>query len=219
MTAIKQDAIVFVDGENISSLDIAYVNGLFTSQPKFIYQTDRACRKRGYPGYVHVIPPRIGKETVDKIIAMDVVDAYHTKACRAVVLVSNDRDFGATAIHLKSRYPDLDITILCDPAKISASYAQHVARADIHMRFLEGEDQALDEFACQVIEVIRELYLQDRLDLPALGAMLRERGVEYKKLKRDLIQHGVIEPGGNFNVVLTAPAMRALPPKRHRCEP
>jgi len=181
--------VVFIDGENISRLDIASLAGRFNGAEKLLYQSECAARKKGYPGFEHVIVPHVGKESVDKVIGMDIVDHWH-RGSKRVCIVSNDRDYGATAIHLKYRYPGMHITLLCDPAKVSRQYIEELRRQHIRVEPI-SEDPDMDRFACQVLETIYHLGRSGKLDLTELGIELRARGVEYKKLKKELIKHNV----------------------------
>lgn len=187
--------IMFVDGENMSKLDIACIAYETQKIPKrLIYQTEAAARKSGYPGFEHVIIPRLGKESVDKSIAMDAVTAWHEGA-RSIVLVSNDRDYGATALHLKMRHPEIQITLVCDESRVSMRYMNELKNRGVQVVSLV-DSKPLDDFACSVIEVIHELDCKEELSLSRLGQVLRERGIEYRHLKEDLIKHRVASPRG-----------------------
>lgn len=181
--------VVFIDGENISRLDIASLSGRFEEAARLLYQSECAARKKGYPGFEHVIVPHIGKESVDKVIGMDIVEHWH-RGARRICIVSNDRDYGATAIHLKYRYPGMHITLLCDPSKVSQQYMDELRRHHVKVEPI-SEDPDLDLFACQVLETIYHLGRSGKLDLTELGIELRARGIEYKKLKKELIRHNV----------------------------
>lgn len=203
--------VMFVDGENVSRLDIACLAFETKGVPKrYIYQTEAAAKKNGYPGFEHVVTPRLGKETVDKSIAMDAVTAWHQGA-KSIILVSNDRDYGATALHLKMRYPEIKITLVCDESRVSSRYMEELKSRQINVVSIV-DNEPLDDFACQVIEVIHELDKRDQLSLARLGQVLRERGIEYKKLKQDLIKHRVAAPrvSGDGEVTLSAAAKRTI---------
>lgn len=212
---------VFVDGENLSRLDIATLSGRFNASRKHLYQTERAARKSGYPGFEHIIVPYIGKESVDKAIAMDAVLALREGA-RRICIVSNDKDYGATALHLKYRFPNLHITLMCDPAKVSKQYIKELRSNRVHVEPI-SESRSIDAFAAQVLEVVYELGRQDKLSLAELGAALRARGIEYKKLKRTLIDHNVVkhEPvvENEGVVALSEDAARMLEQRRARERP
>lgn len=187
--------VVFVDGENLSRLEVATLCSRFGETSKYIYQTEAAAKKSGYPGFHHVVVPHIGKESVDKVIAMDAVVAWH-RGAKKICIVSNDRDFGATALHLKRRFPRLGIMLLCDPRLVSAQYIDELTRFKIDVQPI-SESPKVDEFAAQVLEVIYELARGDTLSLAELGAQLKARGIEYKHLKKSLLHHRVI-PANDF---------------------
>lgn len=201
---------IFVDGENISRKEIASLNCRFPSSArKMIYQSDRAARKQGYPGYEHRVIPWIGKESVDKVIAMDAVAAYF-HGVRRIYLVSNDHDYGATALHLKNQFKDLDIGLICDPCRVHTNYIRQMKKAGIRVEATSA-DVNLDEFACKVLEVIHELWHRGTLNLSRLGDELRRRGIEYKNLRKELVNHRVIDSeseGNDFQ--LTEVAQRKL---------
>lgn len=183
--------IMFVDGENMSRKDIACLAFETQDIPKrLIYQSDAAAKKAGYPGFEHVVVPRIGKESVDKNIAMDAVSAWYNGA-RSIVLVSNDKDYGATALHLKARFPDISITVVYDETRVSARYIDELKRRNVATASLT-EDVDLDDFACQVLDVIHELGYKNELNLARLGIELRTKGIEYGRLKNELVKHGLV---------------------------
>lgn len=199
---------VYIDGENISKIDVACLYGRFpVDAVKFIYQSKNVAKKRGYPGFEHVIVPNIGKESVDKVIGMDIVAGYFS-GFRHFAIVSNDHDFGATALHLIDRYPDAHMHIICDPARVSGKFVAEMKNGGISVSSI-SESDALDEFACRVVEVIHDLYHAGRLTLPRLGVELRNRGVSYENLKKDLIHHKIIDPcgkGGDAKLYITDPS-------------
>lgn len=211
---------VFVDGENLSRLDIATLTSRFKASIKHIYQTDRAARKSGYPGFEHIVVPYIGKESVDKVIAMDAILALREGAKR-ICIVSNDKDYGATALHLKYRYPQVHITLMCDPAKVSKQYIKELRANRVNVEPI-SESRDIDVFAAQVLEVVYELGRQDKLSLAELGAQLRARGIEYKKLKKALIEHNVVKPdssGADDGIKLSDDATRLIEQRRKRDRP
>lgn len=200
---------LFVDGENVSRLDIACVTDASSHIPRrYIYQTDAAAKRSGYPGFEHVIIQRIGKESVDKAIAMDIVHAWHT-GVRKIAVMSNDYDYGATALHLKARHPEMQVTLICDESKVSAQYLRALRRHRVRIEPLTTNVQ-LDEFACSVIEAIHELARRNQLNLPMLGMELKRRGIEYKNLKRELVQHKVVAPKSADDIKLSLIAQKHL---------
>lgn len=209
---------VFVDGENLSRLDIASLSGRFNASEKKLYQTERAARKSGYPGFEHVIVPYIGKESVDKAIAMDIVMAWHQGAKR-ICIASNDYDYGATALHLKFRFPKMHITMVCDPARVSRQYIQSLRKQGILVESL-SESCEIDAFAARILEVVYELGRRDTLSLAELGAELRARGIEYKKLSKTLAAHNVVDPrtidAEKGLVKLSEDASREIQQRRNR---
>lgn len=200
--------LVFVDGENFSRLDIAGLSGRFDGAHCLLYQTTAAAKKRGYPGFEHVVVPHIGKESVDKCIAMDAVAAWY-EGVRRVAIASNDRDYGATALHLKAKFPALQLMLVCDPARVSRSYMERLTACAIKVAPV-AENEDVDLFAAQVIEVIYGLERQKTLNLAVLGNALRRRGVDYGRLANELERRNLARRTGRYHVEITDATREAV---------
>lgn len=191
--------ILYVDGDNLSRLDIRGMNAYIVGAPvKRVYQLEGTAG-RAYKGYEQILVPHVGKESVDKVIGMDIVADYF-QGVRRVAIASNDRDYVATALHLKAKFHDLHISLVCDPQRAKTEHIRRLARENITMVPLSGS-QSVYQFTCQVVEIIHQLAAENRLTMPILGAEMRARGIEYTHLKRDLVRQNILTPDSDTDHV------------------
>lgn len=133
MSASFQYDAVLVDGDNVSRVEVMLLRNAFHDTPirKFF---GGACQSNwGWFGGMEFVPvPKIGKESVDRAVAMEAVRLYLQNDVRTLLLVSHDMDYGDTALHLKSMFPDFDITIAASPSRVGVEYQNTLRDNDIH---------------------------------------------------------------------------------------
>lgn len=133
MSASFQYDAVLVDGDNVSRVEVMLLRNAFHDTPirKFF---GGACQLNwGWFGGMEFVPvPKIGKESVDRAVAMEAVRLYLQNDVRTLLLVSHDMDYGDTALHLKSMFPDFDITIAASPRRVGLEYQNTLRENDIH---------------------------------------------------------------------------------------
>lgn len=192
---------LFVDGENVSKYDFATIATLAKVIPKrLVYKCEFAAKEK-YPGFERVKVERIGKESVDRAIGMDIVDKWHA-GVRSVAMMSNDKGYGAAALYLKRKHPGLFITIICDECRLSRRYLERLFKAGIRTYnsnvelsdFAYSSNVELSDFSSQMISIIHRLDRKGQINLSQLGDELRAQGVAYKKgkLGQMLQDHGLV---------------------------
>ena len=189
----SMDAL-FVDGENFGILAIAAMEVVTRHIPhRLVYQGAHIARPHAYPGFELVSVEHIGKEAVDRAITIDATRAAD-RGARHIALVSNDRDYGATAVHLAQRCPGLRLSIIVDPSRVQVGYLKELKAHGIDVVDITG-GEPVDEFSQKVMQAIRHLHHTGQLSLSRLGALLKERGVEYEApLKQTLIRKNIATP-------------------------
>jgi hypothetical protein len=122
--------------------------------------------------------PRIGKESVDRVVAMELVELVY-QGVTNFFLVSNDYDFGDTAAHFKRMFPDLNVTIVADPSRISDEYPGKLDEAGVG--FMEFSDQMVTELALRAISLLREHTRGYKVSMHEVARVFREHGFPFPR--------------------------------------
>lgn len=178
----RTHSAVLVDGENVSRLDLMLLNDDICEHAVRRYYTTFTMRPAKlectwYP-FELVQTPRIGKESVDRIVAMEMVDLVY-QGVTNFFLVSNDYDFGDTAAHFKRMYPDLNVTIVADPSRISDEYPGKLDEAGVG--FMEFSDQMVADLAMRAVSLLREHTRGYRVSLHEVARVFREYGFPFQR--------------------------------------
>lgn len=133
MSASFQYDAVLVDGDNVSRVEVMLLRNAFHDTPirKFFGGANQASWG-WFGGMEFVAVPKLGKESVDRAVAMESVRLYLQHNVRTLLLVSHDMDYGDTALHLKSMFPDFDITVAASPLRVSQEYQNTLRENSIH---------------------------------------------------------------------------------------
>lgn len=128
-----QYGAVLVDGDNVSRVEVMMLRHAFHDTPirKFFGGANQI-NWGWFGGMEFVAVPKMGKESVDRAVAMESVRLYLQNDVRSLLLVSHDMDYGDTALHLKSMFSDLDITIAANPARVGLEYKDKLHEHGIH---------------------------------------------------------------------------------------
>lgn len=186
---------VFVDGENMSLTEVMLLQaqGLW----------DNAMIKRHYVGdnqfpaslpanFEDIRVTHVGKESVDKAIAMDVVRYYFELGIRNFWFVSNDMDYADTATHIQRTFPDVNVTIAANPLRTGYRYGSYLAKHGLHYHPIKSAHQ--EALLTKVNEVINELEQAGHLvDMHNLSVSLVEKfafGAEIRKVVEALNRLG-----------------------------
>lgn len=186
---------VFVDGENMSLTEVMLLQaqGLW----------DKAMIKRHYVGdnqfpaslpanFEDIRVTHVGKESVDKAIAMDVVRYYFELGIRNFWFVSNDMDYADTATHIQRTFPDVNVTIAANPLRTGYRYGSYLAKHGLHYHPIKSAHQ--EALLTKVNEVINELEQAGHLvDMHNLSVSLVEKfafGAEIRKVVEALNRLG-----------------------------
>lgn len=186
---------VFVDGENMSLTEVMLLQaqGLW----------DKAMIKRHYVGdnqfpaslpanFDDIRVTHVGKESVDKAIAMDVVRYYFELGIRKYWFVSNDMDYADTATHIIRTFPDVEVTIAANPLRTSHRYGAYLARHGLNYHPIKSAHQ--EHLLSKVNEVINDLESDGfEVDMEILAIALVEKfafGAEIRKVTEALTRLG-----------------------------
>lgn len=186
---------VLVDGENMSLTEVMLLQaqGLW----------DNARIKRHYIGdnqfpaslpanFEDVRVTHVGKESVDKAIAMDVVRYYFELGIRQYWFVSNDMDYADTATHIIRTFPDVDVTIAANPLRTSHKYGAYLAKHGLHYHPIKSAHQ--EHLMMTVNNVINELEQAGiDVDMQTLAIVLVQKfafGAEIRKVTEALTRLG-----------------------------
>lgn len=124
MSSSTYDAVL-VDGDNVSRVEVMMLRDAFHDTP--IRKFFGGAHQIGwgwFAGMEFVAVPKLGKESVDRAVAMETVRLYIQHNVRSMLLVSHDMDYGDTALHLKSMFDDLQVTIAANPRRVSQEYQE-----------------------------------------------------------------------------------------------
>lgn len=122
MEPLDFDAVL-VDGQNVSRTDAMMLQQSTAriSVRKFFAADDH--RELGwYGGMEFVDVPVQGREDVDRAIAMEAVRLHVVQGVQRLLLVSHDMDYGATAIYLRSMFPEMQVSIAASPTRVKQEY-------------------------------------------------------------------------------------------------
>lgn len=199
---------VLVDGENVSRLDLMLLHDEICERGVRRYYTTVTVRPAKlealrYP-FELIQTPRIGKESVDRVVAMEMVDLAY-QGVTDFYLVSNDYDFGDTAAHFKRMYPGVNVTIVADPTRISEEYPGKLKDAGVGL--MESMDQPVAELAIQALSLLREHTRGHRVPLAWVGRVFREYGFPFHKgaLAQDVERLGFRVDDGKVHVPRGSP--------------
>lgn len=148
--------------------------------------------------------PRIGKESVDRVVAMEMVDLAY-QGVTDFYLVSNDYDFGDTAAHFKRMYPGVNVTIVADPTRISEEYPGKLEGAGVGI--MESSDPAVSELAIRALSLLREHTRGYRVPLAWVGKVFSEHGFPFHRgaLAKDVERMGFRVEDGKVHVPRGSP--------------
>ena len=132
MTSFQYDAVL-VDGDNVSRVEVMMLRHAFHDTPirKFFGGANHI-NWGWFGGMEFVAVPKMGKESVDRAVAMEAVRLYLQNDVRSLMLVSHDMDYGDTAVHLKSMFGDMDITIAANPSRVGHEYQEKLQECGVH---------------------------------------------------------------------------------------
>ena len=184
-----------VDGENMSLTEVMLLQaqGLW----------DNASIKRHYIGdnqFPASLPAdiddirvtHVGKESVDKAIAMDVVRFYFERGIREFWFVSNDMDYADTATHILRTFDDVKITIAANPLRTSHKYGAYLQKHKLTYHPIKSIHQ--EKLLAKVNHVLNELEKTGGdVDMRMLSLALVERfafGAEVRKVIEALTRLG-----------------------------
>lgn len=194
---------VLVDGENVSRVDLMLLDDSICRNALRRYYTAVSERPvkldcAWYP-FELVQIPRIGKESVDRVVAMEMVDLAHG-GIDLFYLVSNDYDFGDTAAHFKRMFPKVDVVIVADPARISADYPQKLAEQNIG--FVEFSDEMIQDLAMKAMSLLSAHVRGNSISLHTVARVFREHGFPFQKgsLGKDLQRMGFALRDGHLKL-------------------
>jgi len=197
------DTAVLVDGENVSRLNMLTFNDdycqnairkFYTSVTLRANALDQSCLD-----FDVVQTPRIGKESVDRVVGMEMVNFYY-QGIKNFYLVSNDYDFGDTAVHFKTMFPDAQICIVADPMRVSQKYPRQLSKRNI--QFKEFSSSNIEDLAFRALDLLRRHTCGEFVPLYTVGRVLKEHGFPMKKgkLKKDFKQMGFHVKGEDVRI-------------------
>jgi hypothetical protein len=199
---------VLVDGENVSRMDLMLLTDEICKHAVRRFYTTVTVRPAKleslrYP-FELVQTPRIGKESVDRVVAMEMVDLAY-QGVTDFYLVSNDYDFGDTAAHFKRMYPGVNVTIVADPTRISEEYPGKLEDAGVGI--MESMDQSVSELAIRALSLLREHTRGYRVPLSWVGKVFCEHGFPFHKgaLAKDVERLGFHVEDGKVQVPRGSP--------------
>ena len=199
---------VLVDGENVSRMDLVLLHDDICEHAVRRYYTTVTVRPAKlealrYP-FELVQTPRIGKESVDRVVAMEMVDLAY-QGVTDFYLVSNDYDFGDTAAHFKRMYPGVNVTIVADPTRISEEYPGKLEDAGVGI--MESSDQSVSELALRALGLLREHTRGHKVHLSWVGKVFSEHGFPFHKgaLAKDVERLGFQVEDGKVHVPRGSP--------------
>lgn len=122
------------------------------------------------------VPHELGKEAVDRMVAMRIPVAFIIDGYRDFILASNDRDFGGTGImalaqmdEIAAKRPDLTpgkISLMFDPLRMEADYTRQLTDNGIETLTTRIERKAnLDGYLDMVVEKMVEIKDQKRAEV------------------------------------------------------
>jgi len=151
------DTAVLVDGENVSRLNMLTFNDNYCRNAIRRFYTSVTLRPNSLEqsclDFDIVQTPRIGKESVDRVVGMEMVNFYY-HGIKNFYLVSNDYDFGDTAVHFKKMFPDANICIVADPMRISQKYPRQLSKRNIH--FKEFSSSNIEDLEKKLLKLGKE---------------------------------------------------------------
>lgn len=197
---MKYKTILFVDGDNIPLSDLITLSQKFSNFEKLFY-INRPL-KHSYQehlitmGYKFMEVFHLGKESVDKAIAMDATAAVITHHAH-IVLVSNDKDFGDTAAHIKNRHPQTPVSLVLDLTATTAHYVDAVSLTGVTVVSILDTAIHLPNFHNTILQIIKTLVLQNKLSLSEIGTALKNKGIKYPRrgLSSFLVREQIIPAG------------------------
>ena len=173
----SQYGAVLVDGDNVSRVEVMMLRHAFHDTPirKFFGGANQV--NWGWFGGMEFVPvPKMGKESVDRAVAMESVRLYLQHDVRCLLLVSHDMDYGDTALHLKSMFSDLDITIAANPSRVGIEYQEKLQDNAIHYQPLfDLQRPALMARMFELHQQLAALHPQGLVRIEEMGSALIEK--------------------------------------------
>ena len=186
---------IFIDGENMSLTEVMLLQaqGLWeNAKVKRHYVGDNQFPASLPADFEDIRVTHVGKESIDKAIAMDTVRFYFESGLREFWFVSNDMDYADTATHILRTFSDVEITIAANPLRTSHRYGSYLSKHGLHYHPIKSEHQ--EHLLMKVNEVINELEKDGKkLDMLNLSISLVEKfafGAEIRKVIEALTRLG-----------------------------
>lgn len=209
-----------VDGDNVARVEVMMLKDALVNTPVRKFFGGAAIAGWGWFGNMDfVCVPKIGKESVDRAIAMEAVRLYLLNDVRKLLLVSHDMDYGDTAIHLKNMFPDMQITIAANPRRISEEYRIALDTNDIrYTPLFDLQKPLLTAKLYSLYETLAAKNPCEMVTLEAMGDALRlrhdymTRPLKSRQLSADMRALGFIVTETPEKVSSTLPILKAPPP-------
>lgn len=196
MEPLNFDAVL-VDGQNVSRMEAMMLQQSTTRIPvrKFFASVEH--RQWGwYAGMEFVDVPVQGKEDVDRAIAIESVRLHLMDGIQRLLLVSHDMDYGATAMYLRTMFPDMHIAIAASAKRMNTEYLaalkangipfmplfdlqKPILAASLHAIWREQQNQHPDQpvrLQDMHAELARRQHTNPRLHAPHMASDLTEMG-------------------------------------------
>lgn len=176
-----------VDGDNVSRVEVMMLRDAFHDTP--IRKFFGGAQQVGwgwFAGMEFVPVPKLGKESVDRAVAMETVRLYLQNNVRSILLVSHDMDYGDTALHLRSMFDDLHVTIAANPRRVSQEYQETLQENGVGYQPLFDLQQPL--LMARLFDLHRKLATKNPDGLVTLAemgaAMIHEDQYMTRQLKK-----------------------------------